>query len=117
MFIVAAYCVLCLRIGVCRGGRKLDSVTKSFKIVNTLGLHARAAAGFVKLSNRFSSDVKITKNGYKVDGKSILGILSLAASRGTDIEIEFCGDDARDAAARISEFVESGFGEGAHNGD
>lgn len=95
----------------------MDSVRKSFKIVNTLGLHARAAAGFVKLSNRFLSDVKIIKDGCEVDGKSILGILSLAAARGTDIEIEISGDDARDAAAQISEFVESGFGEGEHVGD
>ncbi len=92
----------------------MDSVRKTFKIINTLGLHARAAAGFVKLSNRFSSDVKIIKNGYKVDGKSILGILSLAAARGTDIEIEISGDDAREAAASITEFIESGFGEGGH---
>ncbi len=61
--------------------------------------------------------MKIVKNGYEVDGKSILGILSLAATRGTDIEIKISGDDARDAAAQISEFVESGFGEGRHDGN
>jgi len=93
------------------------SVRKTFKIVNTLGLHARAAAGFVKLSNRFSSSVKILKNGYEVDGKSILGILSLGASRGAEICIEFSGNDVQDAIRQISEFVESGFGEGAHEGD
>ncbi|WP_462137457.1 HPr family phosphocarrier protein [Candidatus Mycalebacterium sp.] len=92
----------------------MSRVRKTLKIVNTLGLHARAAAGFVKLSNRFSSDVKIIKNGYEVNGKSILGILSLAAARGTDIDIEVSGNDARDAAEEIARFVENGFGEGAH---
>ncbi|MGI9558564.1 MAG: HPr family phosphocarrier protein [Thermodesulfobacteriota bacterium] len=92
----------------------MDSVRKTFTIVNTLGLHARAAAGFVKLTNQFSSNVKIIKSGYEVDGKSILGILSLAAARGTEIDIEVSGSDAENAAELISEFVESGFGEGAH---
>lgn len=92
----------------------MSRVRKTFTIVNTLGLHARAAAGFVKISNRFSSNVKIIKNGYEVDGKSILGILSLAAAKGTDIDIEVSGDDARDAADEIGKFVESGFGERTH---
>ena len=95
----------------------MDSVRKTFTIVNTLGLHARAAAGFVKLSNRFSSSVKIIKNGSEVDGKSILGILSLAAARGTEIDIEISGEDAREAADEIAEFVNGGFGEGPHNED
>ncbi len=95
----------------------MDSINKTLTIVNTLGLHARAAAGFVKLSSRFSSDVKIIKNGYEVDGKSILGILSLGATRGTEIDIRVSGGDAQEASEQISGFVESGFGEGAHTGE
>ncbi|HXG30019.1 MAG TPA: HPr family phosphocarrier protein, partial [Thermodesulfobacteriota bacterium] len=57
-----------------------------FKIKNRLGLHARAAATFVRLSNRFSSDIKLIKDGYEVNGKSILGILSLAAVQGSEIK-------------------------------
>lgn len=95
----------------------MASIRKTFTIVNTLGLHARAAAGFVKLSNKFSSDIKIIKDGYDVDGKSILGILSLAAARGTEIDVEVSGDDAEKAAEEIAGFVESGFGEGAHAED
>ena len=93
---------------------QMPPIRKTFTIVNTLGLHARAAAGFVKLSNKFSSDIKIIKNGYEVDGKSILGILSLAAARGTEIDIEVSGNDAQTAADEIAGFVKSGFGEGAH---
>ncbi len=85
---------------------------KEFKIKNKLGLHARAAVQFVKLVSKFSSQVKIIKDGYEVDGKSILGVLSLAAIHGTKIVIETKGEDAQKALREIEELVESGFGEG-----
>lgn len=86
--------------------------SKTFVIKNKLGLHARAAAQFVKVSNRFSSDIKINKDGYEIDGKSILGLLSLAAVKGSTIKVTVSGEDAREALKALGELVESGFGEG-----
>jgi len=92
----------------------MSSVEKSrtMTVKNKLGLHARAAAVFVRLSNKFSSDIKLIKDGYKVDGKSILGVLSLAAVKGSKIEVLAIGDDAEAAICEIEELVESGFGDG-----
>lgn len=87
-------------------------ISSIFIIKNQLGLHARAAAMFVRLSNKFSSDIKLMKDGYEVNGKSILGILSLAAIQGTEVKISVQGEDAREALAEIEKLIESGFGEG-----
>jgi len=89
-----------------------SEVVKIFIIKNKLGLHARAAAVFVRLSSRFPCDVKLVKNGYEVDGKSILGVLSLAAAKGSDIKVITKGEGAGNAMAEIEELIESGFGEG-----
>lgn len=80
-------------------------------ISNRLGLHARAAARFVKLAARFRSRVTVVRDGRAMDGKSILGILLLAAGRGTLIEIVADGEDEVDAADALAELVHSGFGE------
>lgn len=87
-------------------------ITRVFKIKNRLGLHARAAATFVRVSNKFSSDIKLVKDGYEANGKSILGILSLAAAQGNELQIRVKGEDAREAISEIEELIESGFGEG-----
>ena len=87
-------------------------ISSIFIIKNKLGLHARAAAMFVRLSNKFSSDIKLIKDGYEVNGKSILGILSLAAIQGTEVRISVQGKDASEALAEIEKLIESGFGEG-----
>lgn len=87
-------------------------VVRVFTIKNKLGLHARAAAVFVRLSSRFSCDVKLVKNGYEVDGKSILGVLSLAAAKGSDIKVITKGEGSESAMNEIEELIESGFGEG-----
>lgn len=87
---------------------------KSFTIKNTLGLHARAAANFVRVTSRFESSVKIRKDGYLVDGKSILGVLSLAAVRGSRIDIIISGKDSEAALRELGNLIESGFGEGTH---
>lgn len=89
-------------------------LTKSFTIRNTLGLHARAAANFVRVASRFNSEIKIQKDGYRVDGKSILGVLSLAAVRGSRIAITVLGEDSEEAISELGKLVESGFGEGLH---
>ncbi len=87
-------------------------LSKILQVKNRLGLHARAAAAFVRLSNKYTSDIKLSKDGYKVDGKSILGVLSLAAVKGTDLKVIAIGDDADRALNDIEELFESGFGEG-----
>ena len=87
-------------------------IIKVFRIKNRLGLHARAAATFVRLSNKFSSDIKLIKDGYEVNGKSILGILSLAAAQGSELQIMAKGLDAEEAISEIEKLIESGFGEG-----
>lgn len=80
-------------------------------ISNRLGLHARAAARFVKLAARFRSRVTVARDGRSMDGKSILGILLLAAGQGTVLEIVTEGDDEVEAAESLGELVRSGFGE------
>lgn len=88
---------------------------ETVEIVNELGLHARAASKFVNLATRFNSEVKIhreDKRSEEVDGKSILGILLLAASRGTRITIRTSGADEGKALTSLTELVRDGFGEG-----
>jgi phosphocarrier protein len=84
-----------------------------FKIVNALGLHARAAAQLVRLSNRFKCDVFVVKDEQEVNGKSIMGVLMLAATQGSMIAVRTEGEDAEPALKAIGELVESGFGEGS----
>ena len=88
-------------------------VTRSVTVVNQLGMHARAAAKFVHLAARFRSRVRVGRDERQMDGKSIMGILLLAAGRGTTITIAVDGDDERDAVDALAALVASGFGEGA----
>lgn len=80
-------------------------------VVNRLGLHARAAAKFVHLATRYQSRIRVERHGREVDGKSIMGILLLAASQGTIITISADGSDEEDAVRALVSLVESGFGE------
>ena len=80
-------------------------------IVNRLGLHARAAAKFVHLAGAFASRVTVAREGTRVDGKSILGLLTLAASKGTKLHLSIQGDDEAEAGAQLAELVRSRFGE------
>ncbi len=82
-----------------------------FKIVNRLGLHARAAAQLVQTANRFSSDVTIEKDGDEVNGKSIMGLLMLAAPQGSLIYVTVSGADAKEAIKVIGTLINDGFGE------
>lgn len=84
---------------------------KSFTITNRLGLHARAAAQLVQMANRFNSEVLVSKEDIEVNGKSIMGILLLAAPKGTDITLRICGEDEDNAMAALSALIEDGFGE------
>ena len=82
-------------------------------IANRLGLHARAAAKFVHLAAAFTSRVTVAREGTRVDGKSILGLLTLAASKGTKLRLSIQGDDEVEAGAQLAELVRSRFGEEA----
>jgi phosphocarrier protein len=84
---------------------------KSVTIRNKLGLHARAAVKFVNLANRFGSAVKIVKGGDEIDGKSILGILTLAATQGTTIRLVIAGKDEEAAMAALVELIARRFDE------
>jgi phosphocarrier protein len=80
-------------------------------IINKLGLHARAAAKFVTLASSFSSEIDVSKDGQTVNGKSIMGIMMLAASKGTSLVITTRGNDENDAAVQLEELVQGKFGE------
>jgi len=80
-------------------------------IVNPLGLHARPAAEFVKLAARFRADVQVEKDGMTVNGKSIMGVMTLAAECGSAIRIRTSGDDAEAALDALVDLVARGFDE------
>ena len=80
-------------------------------MVNQLGMHARAAAKFVHLATRYEARVKVARDRREMDGKSIMGILLLAAARGSTITISADGADERDAVAALVALVQTGFGE------
>jgi len=80
-------------------------------VVNQLGMHARAAARFVHLATRFEAQVKVARDSREMDGKSIMGLLLLAAARGTSITITANGTDEAEAVAALSSLDQSGFGE------
>ncbi len=80
-------------------------------VVNQLGLHARAAARFVNVASRFESHIRVGRGATLMDGKSIMGILLLAAARGIAITITADGADEQAAVDALARLVESGFGE------
>jgi len=85
--------------------------TREVRIRNPLGLHARAAARFVHTASRFRARVTVSRNGKTMDGKSILGILLLAASQGTVLRLVADGEDEAAAVDALAALVEGGFGE------
>jgi phosphocarrier protein HPr len=86
-------------------------VVKDLKILNELGLHARAASALANLASKFRSEISILKDGIEVNGKSIMGILMLAAPRGSVITVSAEGDDANEALKAIEDLVRRRFGE------
>ncbi|MBI2088232.1 MAG: HPr family phosphocarrier protein [Deltaproteobacteria bacterium] len=84
-------------------------MVKKLEIKNKLGLHARAAALLVQTVNRFSAAVSIAKDGHVVDGRSIMGVLTLAATKGSKIQVEAKGKDAEEALRAIEKLVEKKF--------
>lgn len=85
--------------------------SRSVAVVNQLGMHARAAAKFVHLATRYQSRIRVARLGRDMDGKSIMGVLLLAAGRGATITISADGTDEAEAVAALAQLVEAGFGE------
>lgn len=86
-------------------------IEKNVTIINKLGLHARAAAKLIGVTGKFGCDIKITKNGKTVDAKSIMAIMMLAASQGTDLLIQTDGDDESAAMDAVIEIINNRFDE------
>jgi phosphocarrier protein HPr len=89
----------------------MPELEREATIVNPLGLHARPAAQFVRLASSFASDILVSKDGLDVNGKSIMGVMMLAAECGSAIRIRVSGDDAERALDALCTLVADGFGE------
>lgn len=87
-------------------------IRTTLTISNRLGLHARASAKLTKLASGFASDVHMSRNGRRVNAKSIMGVMMLAAAQGAEIELEVDGPDEEAAATAIHRLVDERFGEG-----
>jgi len=87
-------------------------LTVPIKIINKLGLHARASAKLTQVANQFESDIWIEKNGKKVNAKSIMGVMMLAASQGSDVTITTQGSYEKEALNSIVDLINDYFGEG-----
>ena len=86
-------------------------ITKTITIINKLGLHARAAAKLVATASRFSSHIELKKQSRDVNAKSIMGVMMLAATQGTALEISAEGEDEADAMLAIENLIQDKFGE------
>ncbi len=80
-------------------------------IINKLGLHARAAAKFVTLASKFEADIRLLRDKKEVNGKSIMGVMMLAAAKGARLEIQACGADAAQALDSLEQLILQRFGE------
>ena len=90
---------------------KQESIERVFVIGNKLGLHARPAAVFVQTANRFEASVEVQKEDIQTDGKSIMGIMTLAAEMGASITVRVTGKDAAEAMEALAKLIGSNFGE------
>jgi phosphocarrier protein HPr len=86
-------------------------ITQTATVVNKLGLHARPSAMLVTTASKFEAEVYFTKNGLRVNGKSIMGVMTLAAEKGSELLIEVDGPDEQLALEAIVKVIENGFGE------
>ena len=90
----------------------MSEISKPIEITNKLGMHARAAAKFVNTASGFSSHIEVERNGQKVNGKSIMGVMMLAASKGTQIVLHINGDDAEECVSALENLINNKFDEG-----
>ncbi len=89
-----------------------DIAEKKLMIQNELGLHARAATKLVQLATKYPCEVTLTKDGHEVNGKSIMGVLMLVASKGTTVIVRAKGEKAQEAVDAIAKLIDDKFGEG-----
>ena len=89
----------------------MAELTRKFKILNQYGIHARPAAMFVKTATRYDADVQVEKNGNSVSGKSIMGLMTLEASRGSVLKVTADGPDAEFVLDELQELIERKFNE------
>ncbi len=86
-------------------------IEKKVKIVNKAGMHTRPASAIVKIASKYKSDFYIVKNNFRINGKSIIGVMTLAAEQGSELTLELDGDDEVKASEELVKFFEDGFGE------
>lgn len=86
-------------------------LSKSVHISNRLGLHARASAKLVALTGRYACEIHLKRNGKQVNGKSIMGVMMLAAAKGSELEITVNGEDEVEALAALEQLIHDKFGE------
>lgn len=91
--------------------KRMNKCVKKLEIKNKLGLHARAAALLVQTVNKFSAQVSVSKDGQTADGRSIMGVLTLAAAQGSKIQVEASGEDAERALKAIEKLIDNKFNE------
>jgi phosphocarrier protein len=89
-----------------------DRAEKTLQIQNELGLHARAATKLVQTATKYPCDITVTKDGHEVNGKSIMGVLMLVASKGSTVTLKAKGEKAAEAVAAIAALIDDKFGEG-----
>jgi phosphocarrier protein len=89
----------------------MSEARAEFKIINKLGMHARAATKLVQLASRFKADIQIKKDGHSANAKSVMGVLLLCGHQGSVVEVSAQGDDAEDALRAIGELIDNRFGE------
>jgi phosphocarrier protein len=86
-------------------------IEEKIKIINKAGLHTRPAATIVKLASKYKCEFYISKDGVSINGKSIIGVMTLAAEMGSELTLSFDGEDEKEAAIEISEYFNRGFDE------
>ena len=86
-------------------------ISKQLTIINKLGLHARASAKFVNCASLYKSNIWVQRNGRKINGKSIMGVMMLAATKGTEVEIIVSGEDEIEAMVALENLINNKFGE------
>lgn len=89
----------------------MTQISHDTKIINKLGMHARAAAKFVKLASSFTSKIELERNNQRVNGKSIMGVMMLAASQGSNVTIHADGDDAEESIDQLGLLINNRFDE------
>lgn len=89
----------------------MQHISKDIEIINKLGMHARAAAKFVKIASGFSSHVDVEKNGQRINGKSIMGVMMLAAGKGSFITLHIDGEDSDDCISALENLISNRFDE------